>query len=84
MAAIDVTTSATLLATGSGGMPSPTDVRVSNDSGNPVYLGMLPSVTTGTGVLLADGGTFAIELTAGETLYAIAGSTSEVRVEEWT
>lgn len=84
MAAVSVTTSATLLITGEGSGSVPTNVIVTNDSGGSVYLGNDDSVTVAGGVHLATGSTLGIPLVAGRTIYAIAGSTLEVRVEGWS
>lgn len=83
MAAVSVTTTATLIATGVGSGSAPTQVIVTNDSGNSVYLGRSDAVTTANGIHLATGSALGIPLTAGITVYGIAGSTSEVRVENW-
>ena len=84
MAAVSVTTSATLIYLSTEGTGSaPDQVIVTNDSGNSVYLGKNAGVTTSTGVHLATGTTLGIELRAGEAVYGIAGSTSEVRAEGW-
>jgi len=80
MAAISVTTSATLIATGSG---RPAEVLVSNDSGNIVYLGTTDAVTTANGLRLDSGKTLGLNLRAGGRVWGIAGGTSEVRVESW-
>jgi hypothetical protein len=84
MAAVSVTTSATLIATGDGGGSYPSEVVITNDSGNSVYLGINSAVTTSSGIHLADGSTIGLQLVAGRTVYGIAGSTSEVRAEVWS
>jgi len=84
MAAISVTTSATLVATGDGNGSYPSEVIITNDSGNSVYLGINDAVTTSTGIHLATGSSIGLQLIAGRTVYGIAGSTSEVRAEVWS
>lgn len=84
MAAVSVTTSATLIATGDGGGSYPSEVVITNNSGNSVYLGATDAVTTAAGVHLADGATIGLQLVAGRYVYGIAGSTSEVRAEVWS
>lgn len=81
--AVSVTTSATLIATAGGVTGRPSQIIITNDSGNDVYLGKDATVTTSNGVKVPTTGAFGIELAAGRTIYGIAGSTSEVRVEVW-
>ena len=88
MAAVTVTTSATLIYSGEGTASSPDQVIITNDSGNSVYLGKNEDVTAtddadNDGVHLATGTTLGMEVRAGERVYGIAGSSSEVRVVGW-
>lgn len=83
MAAITVTTSATLIHTETMGTASaPAQVFVTNNSGATVYLGRHPAVTAATGIALPTGGTWASELTLTRQVWGVvAAATSEVRVE---
>lgn len=83
MAAVSVTTSATLLYTADGAASAPTWVVVTNNSGGTVYFDKSDAVTTAAGAALVSGGTLTVPLVRPQKLYAIAGSTLEVRVVGW-
>jgi hypothetical protein len=85
MAAITVTTSATLIATGDGSGSFPSEVLVTNDSGGTVYLGKDDTVTTSTGLTLANLASLGLKLLAGREVWGIVASgTEEVRAEVWS
>jgi len=84
MAAISVGTTATLIATGEGNGTYPSETIVTNDGGASVFIGDDATVTTSTGLTLADGSSLGVKLAAGRTIYGIvAASTNEVRVVSW-
>ena len=82
MAAITVTTTATLLyREGDASAAAPAQVVLSNDGGASVFIGPDSSVTAANGVNLKTAGTLGVELTAGREIWAItATGTNEVRV----
>jgi hypothetical protein len=84
MAAVSVLVTATPIYTSTDGHAGrPSRVVVTNNSGNTVYLGKSNAVTVAGGLTLLTGSSIGIELYAGESIYGIAGSTSEVRAEGW-
>jgi hypothetical protein len=67
---VSVTTSATLLATGTDNQDS---VAIKNPGSNtaPVFISGSSSVTTGTGFEIAAGETLVLDIDSGETVYGI-------------
>lgn len=84
MAAVTVTTSATLIATGEGNGSVPSEVLVTNDSGVDVFVGDSDQVTTASGLTVGNGSSLGLRLTAGREVYGIVASgTAEVRAVVW-
>lgn len=83
MAAVTVTTSATLITTGEGGASYPSECIITNDSGDSIYLGKDSTVTTSTGIHLATGSALGLQLVAGREVWGIGPGSSNIRVESW-
>ena len=81
--AVSVGTSATLVVEGTASAGNPNEVIITNDSGNTVYFGSDDTVTSSNGLTVATGSSLGLQLTEGRDVYAIAGTTSEVRVCSW-
>lgn len=77
-ARVTVTSSATLIAQGGSDDSSPVEVLIYNPVGGlTINLGA-STVTYGTGVELIGGNSVSLKLKAGELIYGIASSTSQV------
>ena len=82
MAAVTVTTAATLVVTGSRSAGAPDQVIITNDGGSTVFVGRESNVTVASGITLATGSSMGLELTAGRQVWAIvATGTNQLRVE---